>query len=155
MTAAAGAAAIGGVRTGRCLCGGVQISIRNAPATLGACHCENCRRWTGSALIALSVAPQDIAIVGSDRITAYRSSDWATRSFCTVCGSTLWYRLTVPTPEAASYEIPVGLLDNPHGLALTSEIYIDRKPDGYVLAGATKQQTAAEIEAFIQASMKE
>ncbi|OWJ79535.1 aldehyde-activating protein [Haematobacter missouriensis] len=144
-----------GVRTGRCLCGAVQISIRNAPVALGACHCENCRRWTGSALIGLTVAPEDIAIVGSDSVTAYRSSDWATRSFCSVCGSTLWYRLTVPTPEEGSYEIPVGLLDNPHGLPLTSEIYIDRKPDGYVLAGATRQQTAAEFEAFIQASMKE
>ncbi|KFI33442.1 hypothetical protein CG51_14230 [Haematobacter missouriensis] len=137
------------------MCGAVQISIRNAPVALGACHCENCRRWTGSALIGLTVAPEDIAIVGSDSVTAYRSSDWATRSFCSVCGSTLWYRLTVPTPEEGSYEIPVGLLDNPHGLPLTSEIYIDRKPDGYVLAGATRQQTAAEFEAFIQASMKE
>lgn len=155
MTASAGTAGAGRARTGRCLCGGVQISIRNLPQTLGACHCENCRRWTGSALIALTVAPEDIAIVGSDRVTTYKSSDWATRSFCAVCGSTLWYRLTVPTPEQGSYEIPVGLLDNPHGLPLSSEIYIDRKPDGYVLAGATKQQTAAEFEAFIQASMKE
>lgn len=145
---------MGGVRTGRCLCGGVQISIRNAPVAMGACHCENCRRWTGSALIALTVAPADIAIVGSDRVTAYRSSDWATRSFCSVCGSTSGTGSPCPR-RRRSYEIPVGLLDNPHGLPLTSEIYIDRKPDGYALAGATRQQTAAEFEAFIQASMKE
>ena len=30
--------------TGRCLCGAVQVSIRNIRETMGVCHCENCRR---------------------------------------------------------------------------------------------------------------
>ena len=142
-------------RTGRCLCGAVQVSIRNLKGTMGACHCENCRRWTGSALLAITVPPADIAVVGSDRVATYRSSDWATRSFCSVCGSTLWYRLTVPTPEDGLYEIPVGLLDNPDGIRLTHEIYIDRKPDGYAFAGPTEQKTAADFEATVAASLQE
>lgn len=106
-------------------------------------------------MLAITVEPGDIAIVGSDKVGSYKSSDWATRSFCTVCGSTLWYRLLVPTPETGRYEVPIGLLDDPNGIRLTTEIYIDRKPDGYAFAGPTEQKTGAEFEAFIEASMKE
>ena len=143
------------VRTGRCLCGAVQVSIRNIERTAGVCHCENCRRWTGLAMMAITVQPEDIAIVGSDNVAVYPSSDWATRSFCATCGSTLWYRLTIPSIEEGRYEIPLGLLDDPSGIHLTHEIYIDRKPDGYAFAGPTEQKTGAEFEAFIAASMKE
>ena len=150
-----GGKANGRKATGRCLCGAVQVSIRNISETMGVCHCENCRRWTGLAMMAISVEPGDIAVVGSGNVATYRSSDWATRSFCSVCGSTLWYRLTIPTPEQGRYEIPMGLLDDPNGIRLTHEIYIDRKPDGYAFAGPTEQKTAAEFEASVAASLQE
>ena len=35
-------------RTGSCLCGGVQFSVRGPPLRIGLCHCKDCRKTGGS-----------------------------------------------------------------------------------------------------------
>ncbi len=44
-----------------------------------------------------------------------------------------------------------GAVDDLEGLRLTSEIYIDRKPDGYGFAGHNDKKTKAEVEAYYAA----
>ncbi len=34
--------------TGYCLCGEVQFTISSAPLRMGQCHCDDCRRSTGT-----------------------------------------------------------------------------------------------------------
>lgn len=141
-------------RTGQCLCGAVQVAITDAPHEAGACHCTMCRRWTGSAFVTLAVPEDKMTVVGSDAIATYASSPWAGRHFCARCGSTLWYRLT-GEGMPRDYYMALGLLDDPNGIRLAHEIYIDFKPDGYAFAGPTHQMTGAEFEASVAASTKE
>lgn len=133
-------------RSGRCLCGGVRFHVSRLPADLHACHCDNCRRITGICSLAVKIAAQDITITGDDLVASYPSSDWASRSFCSRCGSGLWFRMTAE-PEAADYYLSAGLLDNRNGLRLVEEIYVDRKPDGYAFAGPAERLTGADFEA--------
>ena len=58
---------------GQCLCGAVQVTVRNAPHDLGACHCAMCRRWTGSAFITLDVPEADMTVTGADHVRSYTS----------------------------------------------------------------------------------
>ena len=83
-------------------------------------------------------------ITGEEHIVTYASSDWAARSFCGRCGTGLWWRLT---EAEAIYVVSAGTLDDPRGLVLTKEIYVDCKPDGYAFAGDHPRLTCAEFEA--------
>lgn len=121
-------------REGGCLCGAVRFTAALTTHAVGACHCDQCRRWTGSALLSLPVAEGDIAWTGAGRIATCQSSDWAMRAFCADCGSGLYYRVT-KGPEAAKIWVPLGLFDNSDGLTLESEIYIDCKPSAFAYAG--------------------
>ena len=141
-------------RSGHCLCGAVGISIRSPGHELGLCHCGMCRRWTGLGLLSLTVPVADMTITGAEHVRTYVSSDWATRQFCGICGSVLWYRLTLAgAPD--DYYIAAGLLDDLSGMRLDHEIYIDCKPDAFAFAGPTHQQTEAEVMASINASLEE
>src|SRR5690554_929019 len=129
---------------GRCMCGAVSFEAEPTEMEAHACHCEMCRRWTGSALISVSVAPKAIQFNGAEHIRRFQSSDWAERAWCGTCGLHLYYHLTGGTPEQETYEVTLGLFDAPDGIALTSEIFIDCKPAGYAFAGERKTMTRAE-----------
>ena len=122
-------------RTGRCMCGRVAFTLAQAPARFGACHCEMCRRWTGSALLGMTVPRSEIEWTGSEHIEMLQSSDWAERAWCGHCGSALYYHVTAKRPMSASLELPIGLLDDASGLSFDNEIYIDHKPDSFGYAG--------------------
>jgi hypothetical protein len=141
-----------GVREGGCLCGAVRYAATAVGDHLSACHCENCRRISGSATISVVVPNGAMRITGTKNVGVYISSDWATRSFCTQCGSGLWYR---SNGDDAAYVISAGTLDDLTGLVLTKEIYIDCKPDGYAFAGDHPKLTKAAIEATWNANAEE
>jgi len=136
------------IHTGQCLCGAVRFEVTDLRTDFGACHCEMCRRWTGSALLGIEVPDADIRFTGTDHIARYQSSDWAERARCTGCGSSLWYRVTAKGPQSGVYEIPIGLFDDAGGLHMTHELFIDEKPDSYAFAGerdlTTRQQFMAK-----------
>ena len=131
-------------RTGRCLCGAVHFSADLTSTEFGACHCEMCRRWTGSALLGLTVPEANITWHGADQIKRHQSSDWAERANCATCGTPLFYHVTMTGPMATSYEIPIGLLDDASGLTFTNEIYIDHKPDSFAYDGDRPRLTRAQ-----------
>ena len=131
-------------RKGQCLCGAVTFEISDLNPEFGACHCKMCQRWAGSALLALTVPADTLKVEGTERIGTYPSSEWAERSWCTRCGSGLWYRLTVG-PEAGTTHIPIGLLDDPSGLKMIREIFIDQKIDAISFEGQRELMTAAEV----------
>ena len=132
---------------GGCICGAVRFEAEPRRREARACHCATCRRWTGSAFVGVSVLPEDIRFEGAESIRTYRSSEWAERGWCDRCGTTLYYHLTAEGFGPRTYEIALGLFDAPDGFPLTSEIYIDRKPDGFAFAGEHRRRTKAEVEA--------
>ncbi len=132
-------------KTGSCLCGAVRYTITSAPKTTTACHCAMCRKWSGGVFLAYSVPAEDVQFDGEGIIATYPSSDWAERGFCKTCGSSLFYRLTTPGPHQGNYEMSLGTLDDANGVALSDEIFIESKPDGYSFAQDTRKMTGAEV----------
>jgi hypothetical protein len=88
-----------------------------------------------------------MTVEGNEHVGTYVSSTWATRSFCTTCGATLWYRYDPKQDGGGSFEVPIGLLDDGSGLELKREIFIDAKPDSFAFAGDHARLTGAEITA--------
>lgn len=122
-------------REGGCLCGAVRFTARLGKTTFGVCHCEMCRKWTGSALMGVTVPVENVVWQGAEHIARRQTSSWAERAWCRDCGSGLYYRVTVEGPYAGNLELPVGVLDDANGLTLVNEIYIDEKPDCFAYAG--------------------
>ncbi|WP_253913329.1 GFA family protein [Pseudoruegeria sp. HB172150] len=126
-------------REGGCLCGAVRFVAAAVPATAGICHCEMCRRWTGSALIGVTVKAEDLSWQGAEHIQEKQTSGWAKRGWCGECGSNLFFQVTMDGPYLGGVEIPMGLFDDPNGFEITNEIYIDHKPHSYAFAGEGRQ----------------
>jgi len=131
---------------GKCLCGNVSFSAPE-PHHIDICHCDMCRRWTGSAFIGVDYRDGGIKFEKNDSLKWFNSSDWAERGFCTNCGSSLFYRLK---DNDSFLAISAGTLDLPSGLKLEKEIFIDEKPDYYDFAGDQKKLTGAEFFASLQ-----
>lgn len=131
--------------TGRCLCGAVSFAITALRPDFGACHCEMCRRWTGSAFLGISVPVDAITFEGEEHVRTLQSSAWAERAWCDRCGTGLYYRVTADSPMARNLELPIGLLDDANGLQFTREIFIDVKPDCFAYTGEHRLLTRAQV----------
>ena len=127
-------------RTGRCLCGKVVLRLVGEVHDVTACHCDMCRRWGGGPALGL-VGDYNVEIDGEENIVRFRSSEWAERAFCGVCGSNLFYQLV----DTDKIGVEAGLLDDQSGLTFTGQIFIDEKPDWYTFANETKKMTGAEV----------
>ena len=77
---------------GACFCGTVQFTVKGAPAAMGYCHCESCRRWSAGPVNAFSLwAPDAIEVTsGADRIGSYQKTPRSLRKWCTACGGHLF-----------------------------------------------------------------
>ena len=124
---------------GACLCGAVTVAVDNADTHIHACHCSMCRTWSSSSLMAVSVASASFG--GEEKITRYRSSDWAERGFCNQCGTNLFYHM----PENDHYIICTGVFKDTSDFELTGEIFIDEKPAFYDIAGDHPRLTGEEF----------
>ena len=126
--------------SGDCLCGAVRITANTHSDSVGACHCNMCRKWGGGPLLAVDCGT-DVSIDGAEHVSAFDSSQWADRGFCNKCGSHLFYRLKANS----QYFIPVGLFDDSPAVVFDSQVFIDEKPPYYSFANATSDMTGAEV----------
>ncbi|WP_347140786.1 GFA family protein [Paracoccus sp. SSK6] len=118
--------------TGRCLCGAVSFTGTWGGDPLRACHCSQCRRWSGHVWAAAGSA--ELAVEGP--VKWFRSSDEAERGFCPDCGSSLFWRRT----GSDRVEVAAGAVDNPTGLQLVGHIYVADKGDYYDIADGLPQE---------------
>jgi hypothetical protein len=81
---------------GSCSCGAVRFAARLPSLFCAHCHCSMCRRHHGAAFVTWFGVPRaELRILaGNDRLVRNRSSDHGTRSFCGVCGSSLFFETT-------------------------------------------------------------
>lgn len=124
----------------RCLCGSVQFDVELAKPEIHCCHCGLCRRWGGGPAFAAELAAPP-RFADDSAVQVYRSSDWAERLFCKTCGSSLLWR----SIDGHFQVVPVALLGDPPELMLSTEIFIDDKPDFYALAGERTCLTGDQV----------
>lgn len=121
------------------MCGAVSIAGTTKEPEVSACHCEMCRRWASGPYF--EVPCENVTFQGEDNIAKIRSSEWAERAFCKLCGSNLYYHLI----DSSEFQISAGLLDNQSDLRLVLQVFVDKKPPFYTLADKTETMTAEEV----------
>ncbi|WP_374380542.1 GFA family protein [Dongia sp.] len=125
---------------GGCLCGAVRYRVEGAMRPVIACHCSQCRRATGSFMMASAAMHDHLTIEGAENITWYNSSDTARRGFCRICGSNLFWE-GAGRPHTS---ITAGSLDGPTGLSLGRHIFVADKGDYYEIADNVAQSQTFE-----------
>jgi hypothetical protein len=126
--------------SGGCLCGAVRFTAVPGSREFGACHCGMCRRWSAGPFFALECG-DTVKVEDASNLGVYRSSEWAERCFCKICGTSLFYRLL----DRNFYVVSVEALDDTSGFAFTSETFIDEKPASYEFANPTRKMTGPEV----------
>lgn len=126
-----------------CLCGAVKVVVEKVNPKFTVCHCQSCRTWGGGPFFAVKCG-SNVKIEGIDNIKMYKSSAWASRGFCSECGTHLFYKLKA----TGEYNMPVGLFPNLNGLQMDMQYFSDMKPSYYCFSNETKEMTTDEIMAY-------
>ncbi len=114
------------VFTGACLCGAVRFEARGAPRLVNHCHCLQCQRQSGAAMVTWATWPRAALRVLAGAPADFESSPGVKRSFCPRCGSTLFWRRERERAARAEEEIDVaaGTLDEADRLTPADHIYV-------------------------------
>lgn len=79
--------------TGGCLCGAVRYRSEKAPMIVAHCHCEDCRRSSGTGHCTHVVVPADaFSVTGEVKLYSRPadSGNIVNRGFCPNCGSAVY-----------------------------------------------------------------
>jgi hypothetical protein len=76
------------VHSGACFCGAVQLKVSGAPALMGYCHCESCRKWSAGPVNAFTLwPPQAVQITeGAEHLRTFNLTPKSFRKWCAKCG---------------------------------------------------------------------
>jgi hypothetical protein len=111
--------------SGHCYCGAVRFAVSGESDWIGHCHCESCRRQTGSVMTTFAgFRPHQVIYTGAIP-NRYRIGDGVTRSFCGQCGSPVAYESDDRPDEI---HLQLGLFDDLEPLAPSDHSFIDEKP---------------------------
>ncbi|TPM26577.1 GFA family protein [Mesorhizobium sp. B2-3-5] len=102
----------GAERNGGCLCGNIRYRVTSQPR-VHYCHCDMCRRATGSAFAVLGWVPSASLWWLKDKPFHRRSSPIAQRGFCRDCGSPITLAYDASPSEIALH---IGTFDDPSDL---------------------------------------
>jgi hypothetical protein len=86
-------------RTAQCACGGFAMQVVGEPVAHAVCHCDNCKRRTGSAFgVSAYFRKQDVlSVTGETSIYAFHNparNEDQERYFCKRCGTTLYWHVS-------------------------------------------------------------
>ena len=136
---------------GSCLCGCITFEIDKATGPFEICHCNRCRKVSGSRDMAgVSVRTEDFhMLTGAEQVKCFTApiidSPPAYQSyFCSNCGSPV----PDPNPHGQWCEIAAGLFDEPLGITPDKHIYVEFIPDWDTISDALPQYTKMELHEY-------
>jgi hypothetical protein len=109
---------------GGCLCGAVRYRADAPPLRGVICHCSMCRRHSGAPALGFVHFPRAAFAWPKAEPTWYRSSRYAERGFCAVCGSTIAMREEV---LADRVQVAVGSLDEPQRVRIDDHVWTEAR----------------------------
>lgn len=122
--------------SGSCLCGAVRFTVSAPLKEADACHCSQCRKQSGHYWASTNIDRDTLSLEGEDKLTWYKSSDHATRGFCSVCGAALFWQAKSKPKRLA---IAMGAFDKPTETKLGIHIFVADKGDYYDIADGLPQ----------------
>jgi hypothetical protein len=123
---------------GSCICGAIQFEVTGELGAVEACHCLQCRKWTGHFLASTEVARQALSIEAAENIAWHQFSDKARRGFCPTCGASLFFD-PIDKDKHNWIGISMGAFDSPTNTKLAQHIFVAEKGDYYEISDGLPQ----------------
>ena len=131
---------------GQCLCGEVVYEGSGKVTGLQICHCSDCQRWVGGPFMGVHL--ESLSIEGPFRW--FKSSEWAERGSCSVCGSAMFWRLQ----NGSAPTVAAGTLDDQSMLkSVEAHIFVDHWPKHYSFSDSAPRKTGTEVIAEAMAAL--
>lgn len=114
--------------SGSCCCGDVEFTLENNFSNFFFCHCEQCRKLTGTAHASnLFTSPDNINwINGADKIKRYDHPKRSfSKAFCENCGSGLPFL----AQSGKSLIVPAGSLNGEPSIKLDAQIFCSEQTE--------------------------
>jgi len=110
--------------SGHCYCGAVKFEISGESDWVGHCHCESCRRHSGSVMTTFAgFRPEQVNFTATNP-GRFTTDDGVTRSFCGRCGSPVAYELESRPDEI---HLQLGLFDDLERLVPQDHSFLGEK----------------------------
>jgi hypothetical protein len=111
---------------GSCLCGAVRYRLDARPQTMGACHCDACKKMSGATNLLVITAPREAFEHLRGDVQRYRRTAESGRQSdvvrCANCGTRLWHEpLSFPIVTVAA-----GTLDDPSWVVPAAHIWTEK-----------------------------
>jgi hypothetical protein len=109
-------------RSGSCFCGAVRYRMALPPLWVAHCHCAMCRRAQGAAFVTWVGADESTFALesGTDAVATFQSSPPAVRSFCSRCGTPLFFQSTRWPGEV---HVTMATLDSADGIEPQAHVH--------------------------------
>lgn len=121
---------------GSCLCGAVSFELAGALPGPDACHCSDCRKFSGHVFVSTDVPRSAVTIHGAENLTWFHSSEELRRGFCSTCGSSLFW-----DPVQRDWiGIAMGAFEPPTDTALRIHVWVGDKGDYYDISDGLPQK---------------
>ena len=126
------------MHAGSCLCGKIQYTIDSELSDFGYCHCQSCRKASGSAHAAnAGIERKDLTLLDPEKVLReYESSPGKYRAFCSNCGSPI-YAYLEETLELI--RIRLGTLDTPFAKNAKAHTFVGDKAEWETIYGDLPQ----------------
>lgn len=114
---------------GRCLCGAVRYEARGRPVVVAQCHCEECRKISGTGhSIGAMFAKSDVNLSGQVHEYKYRSAGGSevTKASCPICASPIYGCNTLSEDHVT---LTLGSMDDAQDLAVDVVIFERDRPE--------------------------
>jgi hypothetical protein len=108
---------------GSCLCGGVEFELGEAPETLRYCHCESCKKLSGSIGTVNGRVPSNAIRIleGKELLQTFQPAEGSAKTFCRTCGSNLfgggW-------PDSETTSVRASALDDPFEARPSAHLFV-------------------------------
>jgi len=112
------------VFTGSCLCGAIRYEARGASLGANHCHCVQCQRTSGAAMLTWATWPRSAVRMLSGQVAEFESSPGVKRAFCPRCGSTLFWRREAGRDAPDEIDIAAGTLDQGDQIEPSDHIFV-------------------------------
>lgn len=111
---------------GACLCGAVQYTLDQDFEALLQCHCQKCRKATGTAFATNGLIAKAAFHLqkGETALKSFASSPDARRYFCGQCGSPVY---SIKTSAPKTYRIRVGLIEEDLSVSVQQHVFVGSK----------------------------
>lgn len=122
-------------KKGSCLCGAVSFEVEGKLPQPDACHCHECRKFSGHYFVSTDVPRARVKIDGNEKINWYQIEN-VRRGFCSICGSSLFW-----DPIGQDWTaIALGAFEVPTDTRVNKHIFVAEKSDYYDITDDLPQQ---------------